>query len=152
MPRPRFWSRIDLFIGYWYSSNRLPDMLEDLPEDSSNPRPTRRASDAVIQAAGFERYVNFPVRSSIGRRQPRSGLPWDLSGESGCRSSVLSASVPGVRGWWSTTPMSRLDQPWPRTIWVPAPVTARVSACAAYYECLDARTRSNDRQGMKGNL
>ena len=54
---------IDLFAGlnYWYGSNSLPDALEGLPQDNnSNPRMMRRASEAVAQAAGFQRYVNIP--------------------------------------------------------------------------------------------
>ncbi|KAF1841951.1 uncharacterized protein K460DRAFT_409390 [Cucurbitaria berberidis CBS 394.84] len=40
--------------NYWYGSNSLPDALEGLPQDSSNPRMMRRASEAVVQAAGFQ--------------------------------------------------------------------------------------------------
>lgn len=40
--------------NYWYNSNSLPDALEGLPQDGSNPRAIRRASEAVVQAAGFQ--------------------------------------------------------------------------------------------------
>ncbi|KAF1920839.1 hypothetical protein BDU57DRAFT_534576 [Ampelomyces quisqualis] len=41
--------------NYWYGSNSLPDALEGLSEAGSNPRMMRRASEAVIQAADFQR-------------------------------------------------------------------------------------------------
>jgi len=40
--------------SYWYGSNSLPDALEGLSEEGSNPRMMRRASEAVVQAAGFQ--------------------------------------------------------------------------------------------------
>lgn len=39
--------------NYWYGSNSLPDALEGLPQAEPNSRMMRRASEAVIQAAGF---------------------------------------------------------------------------------------------------
>ncbi|XPS73623.1 hypothetical protein M3J09_005766 [Ascochyta lentis] len=48
-------------VNYWYGSNSLPDALEGLPQDSpNNPRMMRRASEAVVQAASFPRYVCGP--------------------------------------------------------------------------------------------
>lgn len=41
-------------LNYWYGSGSLPDALEGLPQDSSNPRLMRRASAAVTQAAGIQ--------------------------------------------------------------------------------------------------
>jgi hypothetical protein len=45
-------------VNYWYGSNSLPDALEGLPQDPpNNPRMMRRASEAVVQAGGFQRCV-----------------------------------------------------------------------------------------------
>ncbi|KAF2133529.1 hypothetical protein P153DRAFT_308473 [Dothidotthia symphoricarpi CBS 119687] len=41
-------------LNYWYGSSSLPDALEGPPEDSSNPRAMRRASEAIVQAPGFQ--------------------------------------------------------------------------------------------------
>jgi len=41
-------------INYWYGSGSLPDTLEGLPPGSSNPRLMRRASEAVVHAAGIQ--------------------------------------------------------------------------------------------------
>ncbi|KAF1836230.1 hypothetical protein BDW02DRAFT_587590 [Decorospora gaudefroyi] len=49
-PQP---SNSSLGLNYWYSSGSLPDALEDLPQDISNPRLLRRASEAVVQATGI---------------------------------------------------------------------------------------------------
>jgi hypothetical protein len=40
-------------MGPWQGSASLPDAL-DLPHDGYNPRINRRASEAVVQAAGFQ--------------------------------------------------------------------------------------------------
>jgi hypothetical protein len=45
--------------NYWYGSNSLPDALEGLPQEDSLPRAMRRASEAVVQAAGFQRYAQL---------------------------------------------------------------------------------------------
>lgn len=52
---------VDLFTGlnYWHGSESLPDALDGSPQEGSNPRMMRRASEAVVQAAGFQRYVNI---------------------------------------------------------------------------------------------
>jgi hypothetical protein len=39
---------------YWYGSGSLPDALEGLPQDNPTPRLMRRASEAVVQAAGIQ--------------------------------------------------------------------------------------------------
>ncbi|KAI8937164.1 hypothetical protein NX059_006376 [Plenodomus lindquistii] len=41
-------------LNYWYGSNSLPDALDGAPQDSSNARNMRRASEAVVQATGFQ--------------------------------------------------------------------------------------------------
>ncbi|KAA8615376.1 Zn-clus multi-domain protein [Pyrenophora tritici-repentis] len=42
-------------LNYWYGSGgSLPDALEGLPPNSSNPRLMRRASEAVVQASGIQ--------------------------------------------------------------------------------------------------
>lgn len=65
--------------SYWYSSNSLPDALDGLPQDASNPRAMRRASEAVVQAAGFQRYVVFSIpercQESYRRGCPSSSKP-----------------------------------------------------------------------------
>ncbi|OAL49528.1 hypothetical protein IQ07DRAFT_644682 [Pyrenochaeta sp. DS3sAY3a] len=41
-------------LNYWYGSHSLPDALDNLPQDSSSPRMMRRASEAIVHAAGFQ--------------------------------------------------------------------------------------------------
>jgi len=47
-------------VNYWYGSGSLPDTLEGLPQENpNNPRGMRRASEAVVQAAGFQSQDNW---------------------------------------------------------------------------------------------
>jgi len=47
-------------VNYWYGSGSLPDALEGIPQESpNNPRVMRRASEAVVQAAGFQSQDNW---------------------------------------------------------------------------------------------
>lgn len=70
----KFRPLVDSFAGvnYWYGSNSLPDALEGLPPDNNkNPRMMRRASEAVVEATGFQRYVNFPCENIKRSIPPR---------------------------------------------------------------------------------
>jgi hypothetical protein len=65
----------DILIGpnYWYGSNSLPDALEGLPQEGPFPRNMRRASEAVVQAAGFPRYAQLSLLrllEAIGHLSP----------------------------------------------------------------------------------
>jgi len=64
----------------WYGgSNSLPEGLEGLPHESSNPRMARRASEAVVQAAECPRYVaTFLLHLLAGEESPVRTYPTQL--------------------------------------------------------------------------
>jgi hypothetical protein len=58
----------EFLIGtnYWYGSNSLPDALEGLSQEGSFPRTMRRASEAVVQEGGFQRYAQLFLALFVG--------------------------------------------------------------------------------------
>ncbi|KAH7380100.1 hypothetical protein BKA66DRAFT_420273 [Pyrenochaeta sp. MPI-SDFR-AT-0127] len=68
-------------LNYWHGSNSLPDALDGSPQEGSNPRLMRRASEAVVQAAGFQRSSGFKHLFALGLSPcpPQEPSEWDGS-------------------------------------------------------------------------
>ncbi|KAH7088250.1 hypothetical protein FB567DRAFT_559914 [Paraphoma chrysanthemicola] len=70
-------------LSYWYGSNSMPDALDGVPQEDSNPRMARRASEAVVQATGFQRYLGSAGQPPMSHKSLISQDPSEWEGPHG---------------------------------------------------------------------